>query len=416
MPSTSEATIVHADLDAFFASVEQRDDPALRGRPVAVGGGVVLAASYEAKRFGVRGAMGGAEALRRCPQLVVVPPRFSAYVTASKEVFDVFRDTTPDVETASIDEAFLHVGGLRHLVGPPIEVARRLRQAVRDRTGLTITAGIARTRFLAKVASGVAKPDGLLLVPPDGEQAFLDPLPVGKLWGIGPASTDGLNRAGLTTVAEVARLSESTLVSILGTGSGRRVHALVHNRDPRPVVAGRPRRSIGSQSALGRPMTDFGSIDPILAAAVERVARRLRSVDTAGRTVVLRLRFGDFTRATRSHSLAAPTASTRLLFGAAHGLLAGMAEVIIREGLTLVGVSVTNLSPRSAEQLELPIDAPLGPGHFGALDVASDGIRDRFGSAALTRAVLLGDRSARAGTSLEAAVFESRSRKAAPRS
>jgi len=253
VPTEAEASILHADLDAFFASVEQRDDPSLRGQPVAVGGGVVLAASYEAKAFGVHGAMGGAEARRRCPQLIFVPPRFHAYVDASRQVFDVFRDTTPEVEGLSIDEAFLHVGGLRHLVGPPVEVGRRLRESVLERSGLTITVGIARTRFLAKVASGVAKPDGLLLVPPDCELDFLRPLPIGKLWGFGPATTRTLARVGIATVADVADVPETSLVAVLGrppvttcsrsciratrAGCSRRGHATARS-DPRVLSAG----------------------------------------------------------------------------------------------------------------------------------------------------------------------------------
>ena len=247
-----EATILHADLDAFYASVEQRDDPRLRGRPVIVGGGVVLAASYEAKAFGVRTAMGGAQARRLCPQAIVVEPRMSAYSEASKAVFEVFDDTTPLVEGLSIDEAFLDVGGLRRVSGTPTEIAVRLRRDVLERVGLPITVGVARTKFLAKVASGVAKPDGLLVVPPDGELAFLHPLPVERLWGVGPVTAGKLHDRGITTVGEVAQLAEAALVSMLGRASGRHLHALAHNRDPRPVQVGRRRRSIGSQRALGR--------------------------------------------------------------------------------------------------------------------------------------------------------------------
>ncbi len=389
MPTEPEASILHADLDAFFASVEQRDDPSLRGRPVAVGGGVVLAASYEAKAFGVHGAMGGVEARRRCPQLIFVPPRFHAYVDASRTVFDVFRDTTPDVEGLSIDEAFLHVGGLRHLVGPPVEVARRLREAVRERTGLTITVGVARTRFLAKVASGVAKPDGLLLVPPDGELDFLRPLPIGKLWGFGPASTRMLSRAGIDTVADMADVPEASLMNILGRAAGRHLFGVVHSRDPGRLLAPRPRnRSVGSQSALGRARTEMETIDPALIGAVERVTRRLRSADQAGRTVTLRLRFGDFKAVTRSHTLAMPTSQTRLVLETARALMTAEAAAITTRGLTLVGISVSNLDSGGAHQLELPLDE-RSP---AALDTALDGIRDRFGSTSLTRAVLMGRR------------------------
>src|ERR671924_2429216 len=233
MFAVSEATILHADLDAFYASVEQRDDPALRGRPVIVGAGVVLAASYEARAYGVRTAMGGALARRLCPGAVVVEPRMSAYSEASKQVYRVFEDTTPLVEGLSIDEAFLDVRGLRRLSGTPTEIAVRLRHTVRERVGLPITVGVARTKFLAKVASGVAKPDGLLVVPPDEELAFLHPLLVERLWGVGTVTAAKLHDHRIHTVGQLARLSERALVSILGRAAGRHLHALAHNRDPR---------------------------------------------------------------------------------------------------------------------------------------------------------------------------------------
>src|SRR5438552_8403033 len=235
---SDEATILHADVDSFYASVEQRDDAALRGRPVIVGAGVVLAASYEAKAFGVRTAMGGRQARRLCPGAVVVPPRMSAYAEASKAAFRVFDDSSPLVEGLSIDEAFLDVRGLERISGTPTEIAARLRREVRERVGLPITVGVARTKFLAKVASGVAKPDGLLVVPPDRELSFLHPLPVERLWGVGKVTSKKLRDLGINTVAEVARLPESTLVSIVGRASGRHLHALAHNRDPRRVRPG----------------------------------------------------------------------------------------------------------------------------------------------------------------------------------
>ncbi|MDH3224613.1 MAG: DNA polymerase IV, partial [Gemmatimonadota bacterium] len=272
----ADASILHADLDAFYASVEQRDDPRLRGRPIIVGAGVVLAASYEAKAYGVRTAMGGGQARRLCPQAVVVPPRMSAYAEASEAVFQVFEDTTPRVEGLSIDEAFLDVRGLERISGAPVEIAERLRRQVLDRVGLPITVGVARTKFLAKVASGVAKPDGLLVVPPDGELEFLHPLPIERLWGVGPKTGAKLNRIGITTVGEVAGLDEDTLVAILGRASGRRLHALSHNRDPRPVEVGRRRRSMGAQRALGRPRRSHEELDSALIALVDRVTRRLR--------------------------------------------------------------------------------------------------------------------------------------------
>jgi len=382
----SLATILHADLDAFYASVEQRDDPTLRGRPVIVGAGVVLAASYEAKAHGVRTAMGGAQARRLCPQAVVVPPRMGVYAKASRAVFEVFRQTTPLVEGLSIDEAFLDVGGLRRVSGTPTEIAERLRSEVRGRVGLPITVGVARTKFLAKVASGVAKPNGLLVVPPDGELAFLHPLPVERLWGVGPVTAGKLRDRGITRVGEVAELAEAALVSMVGQASGRHLHALAHNRDPRPVDVGRRRRSIGSQRALGRSPKSPTDLDAVVIGLVERVTRRMRTAGRAGRTVVLRLRFDDFSRATRSHTLPWPTAHTHTILVTARGLLATAMPMIQRQGITLVGVAVANLDDGGAIQLTLPFDRHSG----AALDAALDDVRDRFGSDAVTRAVLLG--------------------------
>jgi len=382
----SPATILHADLDAFYASVEQRDDPRLRGRPVIVGGGVVLAASYEAKAAGVRTAMGGLQARRLCPRAVVVPPRMGVYAKASKAVFEVFRQTTPLVEGLSIDEAFLDVGGLRAISGTPTEIAVRLRAEVRERVGLPITVGVARTKFLAKVASGVAKPDGLLVVPPEGELAFLHPLAVERLWGVGPVTADKLRARGVRTVGEVARLGEPTLVSLVGQAAGRHLHALAHNRDPRPVDTGRRRRSIGSQRALGRSPRSPEDLDAVLIGLGERVTRRMRSAGRAGRTVVLRLRFDDFSRASRSHTLAWPTAHTATILATARALLHTAMPMIERQGVTLVGVAVANLDDSGYIQLTLPFDRQAG----SALDAALDQVRERFGSDAIGRAVLLG--------------------------
>ena len=383
---STEATILHADLDAFYASVEQRDDPSLRGRPVIVGMGVVLAASYEAKACGVRTAMGGAQARRLCPRAIVVGPRMSVYSEASKAVFEVFRQTTPLVEGLSIDEAFLDVRGLRRISGTPIEIAVRLRREVLERVGLPITVGVARTKFLAKVASGIAKPDGLLVVPPDGELAFLHPLPVERLWGVGPVTASKLREWGVTTVGQVAQLAETTLVSLLGRAAGRHLHALAHNRDPRRVQVGRRRRSMGAQRALGRSRRSPEGLDAVLVGLVDRLTRRLRNARRVCRTVVLRLRFDDFSRATRSHTLTEATAQTQTILATARGLLAAAMPMIEAQGLTLVGVALSNLDDDWAVQLALPFD----PQHASALDAALDEVRERFGSAAITRAVLLG--------------------------
>jgi DNA polymerase IV len=381
-----EAEILHADLDAFYASVEQRDDPRLRGRPVIVGAGVVLAASYEAKAAGVETAMTLGRARRLCPGAVVVPPRMSVYSEASKAAYRVFDDTTPVVEGLSIDEAFLDVRGMGRIAGTPVEIARRLRLAVRERVGLPITVGVARTKFLAKVASGVAKPDGLLAVPPDRELEFLHPLPIEYLWGVGAVTSRKLRSRGVRTVGEVARLPESALVTLLGKAQGRHIHALAHNRDPRSVHPRRRRRSIGSQRALGRSPKSPDGVDAVAVGLVDRVTRRMRTAGRVGRTVVLRLRFDDFSRATRSHTLPRATAHTGTILETTRELLAGAMPMIERDGITLVGISVANLDDDEALQLVLPLDGYDGV----ALDAALDAIRERFGPNAVTRAVLLG--------------------------
>src|SRR5262245_29330635 len=383
---SGRAEILHADVDSFFASVEQRDDPRLRGRPVIVGAGVVLAASYEAKAYGIRTAMGARQARRLCPGAIVVSPRFSAYSEASKAMFQVFDDATPLVEGLSIDEAFLDVRGLERLAGQPLEIAARLRRDVREHVGLPITVGVARTKFLAKVASGVAKPDGLLVVPPERELAFLHPLPVERLWGVGPVTARKLQIRGITTVGEVALLAEEALVTMLGRASGRHLHALAHNRDPRRVRTGRRRGSIGSQRALGRAARSPSDLDTVLVGLVDRVTRRMRAAGRTGRTIVLRLRFDDFSRATRSRTLRRPTARTDAVLDAGRGLLADAMPLVARQGLTLVGIAVANLDDGRSRQLELPFENH----RLDDLDAALDEVRRRYGTNAVTRAVLLG--------------------------
>jgi DNA polymerase IV len=381
-----EPTILHADLDAFYASVEQRDDMRLRGRPVIVGAGVVLSASYEARAFGVYTPMGLTRARKLCPQAVVVEPRFAAYTEASRAVFEIFEQTTPLVEGLSIDEAFLDVRGMGLIAGTSTDIAVRLRSQVLERVGLRITVGVARTKFLAKVASGVAKPDGLLVVPCDGELAFLHPLPVERLWGVGLVTARKLRAQAITTVGQVAQLEEELLIRLLGRASGRHLHALAHNRDPRPVHVGRRRRSIGSQRALGRSPRSGQAIDAVVLGLVDRVTRRMRAAKRLGRTVVLRLRFDDYSRVSRSHTLLMATAQTETILASARALLSAAMPAIERRGLTLVGIAVGNLTDRDAIQLALPFDRRTGT----ALDAALDQVRERFGSSAITRAALLG--------------------------
>lgn len=381
-----EATVLHADLDAFYASVEQRDAPELRGRPVIVGGGVVLAASYEAKARGVRTAMGGRQARELCPDAVVVPPRMDAYSAASKDVFAIFRDTTPLVEGLSIDEAFLEVGGLRRIVGSPEQIATRLRERVRAEAGLAISVGVARTKFLAKVASAVSKPDGLLVVEPDREEEFLLPLPVERLWGVGAVTAEKLHRYGIRTVGQLAELEAATAERMLGKATGAHVHALARLRDPRPVDTTRRRGSIGSQRALGTRPRSAEELDLILTQIIDRLGRRLRDGDRVCRTVVLRLRFGDFTKATRSRSLRAPTDRTAVLLTLARALLAAAQPEITARGITLLGISLSQLDRAGNVAPELPIDW----GDDARLDTVLDTLRGRFGADSVSRAAQLG--------------------------
>jgi DNA polymerase-4 len=301
-------------------------------------------------------------------------------------MFRVFEDATPLVEGLSIDEAFLDVRGMERLAGTPTQIATRLRGEVRERVGLPISVGVARTKFLAKVASGVSKPDGLLVVSPDGELEFLHPLPVERLWGVGAVTAAKLHARGIRTVGEVARLPEEALVLMVGRAAGRQLHALARNHDRRRVQVGRRRGSIGSQRALGRGRWSHEEVDATLLGLVDRITRRMRRAGRVGRTVVLRLRFDDFSRATRSHTLPWATAETHVVLSAARGLLAAAWPTIRQRGLTLVGLSVANLESVDRIQLVLPLDGTRGL----ALDAAVDEIRERFGSAAITRAVLLG--------------------------
>lgn len=386
----TSAGILHADLDSFYASVELRDRPELAGRPLIVGGGVVLAASYEARAFGVRGGMGGREAMRRCPHAEVVAPRFEAYVEASREVFAIFEDTTPIVEGLSIDEAFLDVSGLQRLVGPPAEVAASLRDRVRLEVGLPISVGVARTKYLAKVASAVSKPDGLLVVEAEQEAAFLHPLPVERLWGVGQVTAAKLHARGIRTIGQLAEHAESDLEVALGSASGRHLWALANLRDPRPVTVGRRRSSIGSQSALGGSRTrSLAELDAILVGLVDRVSRRLRAGERIGRTMTLRLRFGDFERATRSATIPRSTASTAAWIDTARALLHTSYPLLRERGCTLIGVSISGLLDQvHDEQLELDLwGRERRREESAALDRALDAVRDRFGTASVARAV-----------------------------
>lgn len=376
---------MHADLDAFYASVEQRDNPELRNRPVIVGGGVVLACSYEAKARGVKTAMNGGAAKQVCPEAIVVAPRMEAYTEASRAVYEVFEDTSPLVEALSIDEAFLDVGGLEHISGPPREVAVKLRSDVLEKVGLPISVGVARTKFLAKVASGASKPDGLLVIEEDSEEAFLHPLPIERLWGVGRVTSDKLRSMGIRTVGDIASAREESLVAALGASAGRRLIDLSNNRDPRDVTPRDPRSSIGAQSAFQLGSRSSADLDSLAAALVDRTARRLRSAERLCRTVSVGFRFGDFSRASRSHSFQGTTASTETILAAVRELIAKTRPMIERRGMTLLGVSLENLEETDTVQMEFAFD----DGESAALDAALDELRERFGAGAITRASLV---------------------------
>lgn len=401
--STEGLGILHADLDSFYASVEQRDQPALRGRPILVGTGIVLAASYEAKGRGVKTPMNTRAALARCPDAVVVAPRFQAYVEASKAVFDVFNDTSPLVEGLSIDEAFIDVAGLRRIAGPADVIGHRLRERVRNEVGLAITVGVARTKFLAKVASAQAKPDGLLVVPVDGETEFLYPLPVNALWGVGPVTTERLNRRGIYTVADLARIDQHTLEAIVGKASGRHLYSLAHHQDHRQVVVGRRRKSIGSQHALAGGTRDLDELRALLLTHSSRVMRRLRESERLCSTVTVAVRFGDFTSVTRARTLLQATDVTGPVAEAAVSLLADLAPSITARGCTLIGVSVSKLIDDQGVQLSMALtpadelvetrpkqEPAKSQSRNAALDATIDELRRKFGDVAPKAASLIG--------------------------
>lgn len=383
--------ILHADLDAFYASVEQRDDPDLAGRPVIVGKGVVLACSYEAKAQGVRTAMGVAQALRACPEAKVVPPRMDAYSEASAQVYEIFAGFSPVVEGLSIDEAFLDVGGLERISGTPLETARSLRNEVSSRVGLTISAGLARTKFLAKIASAQAKPDGLLAIEPGREAAFLRPLPVEAVWGVGRVTSGRLRGLGIGTIGDLADSDPATLAGLIGRSSAERLVDLANNRDPRPVRKRDPRKSFGAQSAFPAGSQDLVGAKATLASLVDRASSRLRAAGKTTRTITVGVRFDDMSRATRSRSLESSTDRTDLLLESARELLDSVAGDTA-DRLTLVGVSLGNLDSGVADQMELPLGGEAadagGPAPV-ALDRALDDLRDRYGAAAVTRASLV---------------------------
>ncbi|HEY9347217.1 MAG TPA: DNA polymerase IV, partial [Inquilinus sp.] len=382
------ATILHADLDAFYASVEQLLDPSLRGRPIAVGGGVVLAASYEAKAFGVRGGMPGRQARELCPGLIFVGGHFKEYQRLGDAAIAVLGDFTPLVERISIDEAFADVAGCTHLFGPPDEIARTIRRRVRAELGLPISIGVARTKHLAKIASQVAKPDGLVVVDPEAELAFLHDLPVELMWGVGPVSKARLADSGIHTIGQLAAIPGRSLERLLGHAAGEKLSALAWNRDPRAIETRRRSHSAGAQSALGRKPAEERVFVPALRHLADRVATRLRAKSRPGRTVTVRVRFADLRSVTRAVTLDAPVSATAILAEIAEELVRGvLAQHPGEKTISLLAISVSHLDDRPQLQLELPLglaDERRRPGTGRGLarwkaDRAVDAIRERFG-------------------------------------
>lgn len=389
--------VLHVDMDAFYASVEVRDRPDLRGTPVIVGGGtrgVVLSATYEARRHGVRAAMPMTRARRLCPPATVLPPRHDLYAEVSRGIMELFRSVTPLVEPLSLDEAFLDVAGARRRLGSPATIARTIRDRVADEQRITCSVGVASTKFVAKLASSAAKPDGMLVVPAADTVAFLHSLPVTALWGVGPRTGENLARLGLTTVADVAHVPRATLIRALGEAQGAHLHDLAWGRDPRPVVPHVPDKSIGAEETFARDVDDPVVVRREILRLSERVAARLRAGDHVGRTVVLKIRFADFTTITRSRSLSRPTDLARDVNRVAGELYDGLG--LDRARIRLVGVRVEGLGAAAATPVQLSLDATDDGWHDA--ERAADRARARFGAGTVRPATLI-DRRADSGSS-----------------
>ena len=398
MAATGRATILHADLDAFYASVEQLLDPLLLGRPIAVGGGVVLAASYEAKRLGVGAGMPGWRARQLCPDVRFVGGHFKEYQRLGDEVIDVLRDFTPLVERISIDEAFLDVAGSVHLFGPPADMAAEMRRRVREEIGLPLSIGVARTKHLAKVASQVAKPDGLVVVEPRRELEFLHPLPVELMWGVGPATRARLAATGIRTIGDLAGTPSGLLQRLLGRAAADKLGSLAVNTDPRRIVTARRASSVGAQSALGRRAATPELVRSTLGYLADRVAARLRAAERAGRTITVRVRFTGLRSVTRSVTLPAAICTTLTLTDVACELaFVALADHPAEQEITLLAVSVSNLVEEPVLQLELALglgDERHRPGTLAgaarwALDRSVDAVRARFGREAVGYAAVV---------------------------
>ena len=383
--------ILHVDMDAFYASVEIRDRPDLAAAPVivgAVGGrGVVLSATYQARTFGVRSAMPVTRARRLCPQAVFLPPRHSLYAAVSKEVMAIFRSFTPQVEPLALDEAFLDVSGARRRLGPPAMIARMIREQVAEQQGITCSVGVAPTKFVAKVASVQCKPDGLLVVPADGVLAFLHPLPVSALWGVGERTGQLLARLGLRTIGDIAHTPLATLQRELGVAHGSHLAALARGQDERSVVPHVAEKSIGAEETFAADIDDPELIRRELLRLSERTARGLRSSGCVARTVVVKLRLANFTTMTRSRTLTEPTDVARTIHETACALYE--AAGLDRARLRLVGVRATGLVPASSAATQLVLGER--PASWREAERTVDKITRRFGSDAVRPAALVPD-------------------------
>jgi DNA polymerase-4 len=379
--------ILHVDMDAFYAAVEQRDDPAIRGKPVVVGArsarGVVAAASYESRKFGIRSAMSMMDALRRCPDAIVVPPRFAVYAEVSREVFAIFHRFTPLVEGLSLDEAFLDVTASRTLYGSGTAIAERIRRAIVETTSLTASAGVATSKFVAKIASDVNKPDGLTVVEGGTEAAFLAPLPIERMWGVGPKAAERLHSEGLPTIGDLARAPRGTLERALGRW-GLVVSELARGEDTREVVPGEASKSVGAEETFERDLRETDALERELLAQCARVAARLVDAGLFGSVVTVKVKYGDHRLCTRQAKLPEPAADTDALFAIARVLLAKVPDVV--RGVRLTGVAVSDLTTHAP----LPglFDLP-SRGRGDRLERATQSLRERFGEGAITRARLL---------------------------
>ena len=392
--------ILHADLDAFYAAVAVLEDPSLAGKPVAVGSGVVLSCTYEARAYGVRGGMRMVDARSLCPNLIEVDGTFGAYTEYSKTVFGIFESYTPAVEGISIDEAFLDVTGSVHLFGSPRSIAEQIRQRVHDETGLAVSVGASTRKFLSKIASQVAKPDGLIVVEPGEEIAFLHPLKVSLLWGVGPVTERKLKEFGIATIGDIANTPPDALTAMLGPGAAGHLYALANNQDPRPVARNRKAKSVGAQSAIRGKIRTLDELIPILHRLTDRVAERLRAKNRTARTVTVRVRFGDLSSVTRSATMQTPTAATGAILDIAVALLGKVVDQYPNHETTLVGISTAGLGIGEPMQLAMGVDDDISTGgtpkeiEYRSLDASVDELRRKFGRGAVTHGSdLLSERS-----------------------